>query len=696
MKLRLKQKHLTLRGALGAVALAVLLLMIVRVAGTPAPSLDFATSAVVVDRDDRLLRAFTVADGRWRLPVEIAEVDPLLIEMLLAFEDQRFFTHAGVDPLALGRALGQALVHGRIVSGGSTLTMQVVRLLGSDSTRTLTGKWRQMAGALTLERIADKESILRAYLNLAPYGGNLEGARAASLAWLGKEPGRLTPAEAALLVALPQSPRTRRPDLHPDAARRGRDRVLGRAAARAVIDAETLAAALREPLPGRRRAFPMLAPHAARRAVMARPELPLHRLTIAADLQARLQALAAEHAALLPGGTSVALLVAEHRGGEIRAAVGSADLLDRERRGFVDMTRALRSPGSTLKPLIYGLAFEQGLAHPESLIDDRPSGFGAYAPTNFDRDFQGTVTLRKALQLSLNVPAVTLLDAVGPARLLARLRRAGAEPRLPDQAPAGLAIGLGGVGLTLRDLVSVYAAIARGGRPVALRESRDQPTATLARQLLLDERACWYLASILSGADSGMRGGGVFAVKTGTSFGYRDAWALGYDGRHVVGVWAGRPDGAPVPGLTGATSAVPLLRDAFARIGVSAPLPSAPRGVLIASTADLPPNLRRVGRGAGKTPDGAVEIAFPPDGARVDLGLSGALASQQQAVERGAELALQVRNGRPPFVWLVNGRPVAREPYARAARWRPDGPGFAEIAVVDAAGSASRVTVFIE
>jgi penicillin-binding protein 1C len=271
------------------------------------------------------------------------------------------------------------------------------------------------------------------------------------------------------------------------------------------------------------------------------------------------------------------------------------------------------------------------------------------------------------------------------------LRRAGAEPRLPDHAPPGLAIGLGGVGLTLRDLVTVYAAIARGGRPVALRESRDLPAATLGRQPVLDERACWYLSSILSGAESGLRRGDDVAVKTGTSFGYRDAWAIGFDGRHVIGVWAGRPDGAPVAGLTGAGSAVPMLRDAFARIGVSARLPP-PRGVLTVSTADLPAHLRHFGRGPEQAPKGAVEIAFPPDGARVDLGLShGSAAGQGRR-----ELALQVRNGRPPFVWLVNGQPVARAPYARDARWRPDGPGFAEIAVIDAAGTASQVTVFIE
>jgi len=681
-----------------------------RLAATPVPSLAVDTSPVVVDRDDRLLRAFTVADGRWRLPVDSADVDPLLIQLLLAFEDRRFYAHAGVDPRALVRAAMQALREGRIVSGGSTLTMQLVRLLGGESTRSLAGKWRQLTTALALERVASKEAILNAYLNLAPYGGNLEGVRAASLAWLGKEPRRLTPAQAALLVALPQSPQARRPDQHPRAARLGRDRVLARAEAVGVIDADTLAAALREPLPNRRRRFPMLAAHAARRALVAHPARSVHHLSLDAGLQRRFEALAAEHAALLPAGTSVALIAADHRDGDVLAAVGSAGLLDLARNGFVDMTRAPRSPGSTLKPLIYGLAFDQGLAHPESLIEDRPSGFGNYAPANFDRGFQGTVTVRRALQRSLNVPAVTLLDAVGPARLLARMRRAGARPRLPDQAPAGLAIGLGGLGVTLRGLASVYAAIARGGQPVALHESRDQPPKGVGSQPVLGRRACWYLASILSGADDGMRGGGAIAVKTGTSYGYRDAWALGFDGRHLVGVWTGRPDGAPVPGLTGAGSAVPLLRDAFARMGPAVSLPSAPGDILLSTTADLPPNLQRVRQGPGSTAEGGVEIAFPPDGARVDLGLSTALASRLGAqIGQGggtptglglgpgaAELALQVRNGRPPFVWLVNGRPIAREPYSRHAGWRPDGPGFADIAVVDATGAASRVSVFVE
>jgi penicillin-binding protein 1C len=436
-------------------------------------------------------------------------------------------------------------------------------------------------------------------------------------------------------------------------------------------------------LPTRLRRLPRLAAHSARRAVAGRPGQDEIRLTIDATLQARLEALAAEHAAARPAGVSAAVLVADHGTGEILAAVGSAALLDPTRGGFVDMTRAPRSPGSTLKPLIYGLAFERGIAHPESLIEDRPTGFGGYVPSNFDRAYQGTVTVRHALQQSLNVPAVVLLDEVGPARLSARLRRAGVAPRLPDASPAGLAIGLGGLGLTLRDLVTVYAAIARGGTPVALYEERDPVPAMQTGPRVLDEIAAWHLASVLSGARRVDARGADVAVKTGTSYGYRDAWALGFDGRHAVGVWLGRPDGAAVPGLTGSAAAVPLLRDSFARLGAAVPLPAPPPGVLVATTAELPPTLARVRtQGAASGDAGAVEIAFPPPGATLDIGTG--------------PLVLKVRNGTPPFFWLADDRPIAREPYVRETLWHPAGPGFARISVIDARGGSSRVEVRLE
>jgi len=655
------------------------------------PDLAVPTSTLVIDRAGRLLRPFTVADGRWRMPVELSDVDPRFVDMLLAFEDRRFREHGGVDLRALLRAVAQMVANGRVVCGGSTISMQLVRLMESGSTRTLGGKLRQIIAALALERRWDKDAILAAYLTLAPYGGNVEGIRAASLAWFGKEPRHLTVSEAALMVALPQGPEVRRPDRYPDAARRARNRVLDRAVKAGVIGKEEAEFARREPVPAARRPFPMLAAHTAGRVVREHPERGTHRLTLDADMQMRLEGLAAERAADLGSLVSVAILAAEHRSGQVVASVGSAGLLDTERAGFVDMTRALRSPGSTLKPLIYGLAFEAGIAHPESLIEDRPTGFSGFVPANFDRSFQGTVTVRRALQLSLNVPAVRLLEEVGPARLVARMRRAGARPELPDLSPPGLAIGLGGIGVRLTDLVAIYAAIARGGVPVGLTESGDTGGSGFAYRRVLDQRAAWYVSSTLADSPPPLHAApDDIAFKTGTSYGYRDAWAIGFDGRYVVGIWVGRRDGASVPGLVGIEAAAPILVDAFARLGGRTPLPKAPPGVLFASTDELPPPLRRVGaQGSGVAADGGggPEISFPRQGTRVDLGLGRGA---------GRDLALKLRGGAPPFVWFANGVPVKREAFARSVIWTPEGPGFTTIAVVDGRGRSNRVDVYLE
>jgi penicillin-binding protein 1C len=660
------------------------------VAALPAPSVGGEASVLVLDRDGRLLRPFAVADGRWRLPAALEEVDPRYLSMLMAYEDRRFRLHHGVDVRAVARAGWQILTNGRIVSGASTLTMQVARLLEGRSTRHPGGKLGQALAALALERRLGKDDILQLYLMRAPFGGNLEGVRAASLAYFGKEPRRLTLAEAALLVALPQSPEARRPDRHPEAAQRARDRVLARAVAAGVIGAAEAEQARSEPVPTARRPFPMLAAHAAEEALRQAPDAPVHRLSVKADSQARLEALAKARAATLPPGTSVAILAAEHRTGAIVAAVGSPDYLDEARGGFIDMTRAVRSPGSTLKPLIYGLAFELGLAHPETFIEDRPVAFAGYAPGNFDGDHQGTVTIRRALQLSLNAPAVQVLDAVGPARLMARLRRAGARPALAGHAPPGLAVGLGGVGLTLADLVALYAAMARGGEAVDLAIRADQADKARRDGRVLDGRAAWQVAAILAGAPGPQRvSPGDVAFKTGTSFGYRDAWAVGFDGRHVVGVWVGRPDGAPVAGLVGLDAAAPVLIDAFARLGPPQPLSAPPPGVLTASSAGLPPPLRRFahGRGGGALAGSPPEIAFPPDGTRIELGLD-----QGEA----AALALKVRSGTPPFTWFADGAPVATSEFGRDAFWQPGGRGFVELIVVDGSRQAARVRVFVD
>jgi penicillin-binding protein 1C len=659
------------------------------VEATPPVELLAPTSRTVLDARGRLLRAYTVEDGLWRLPVDVGRVDPTYLAMLIATEDQRFRAHAGVDPLAIVRAGYQLLTRGRIVSGGSTLTMQVVRLSERLGTRNVSGKFGQIVKALALERFASKDDILSAYLRLAPFGGNLEGVRSASLAWFGKEPTRLTPAEAAFLVALPQAPEARRPDRYPVAARVARDRILRLCGERGVLTPADVTAALGEDIPKRRRDFPIIAAQAADRAVAGAPQGSEARLTIDVDLQQSLEKLAAERAAAIGPHVSAAIMVVETVTGDVKASVGTAGLFDEKRAGFIDMTRAVRSPGSTLKPFIYGLAFESGIAHPETLVEDRPTAFDGYTPQNFDKVFHGTVSVREALSESLNVPAIQVLELVGPARLVSRFRRAGVEARLPDMSSANLAVGLGGVGLTLNDLATLYTALARGGRPIALSERVGAIGPATPPKPLMDERAAAYVTDILAGRLGATKGDVRVAIKTGTSYGYRDAWAMGYDGRYVVGVWVGRPDGAPLPGLMGVDVAVPILADSFVRAGGTTRLPPPPPGLIFGGNKDLPPPLQRLrgGREAVIARDDGPAIAYPPSGTHVDLGFR---AGDPQA------LALRIRNGRGPFTWFVDGAPVAQEPWSRQFSYFPKGQGFVTLSVIDAEGRADRVTVFVE
>ncbi len=650
-------------------------------------------STVVVDRDGRLLRPFTLPDGRWRLPATTHDVDPCYLAMLVAYEDGRFYDHRGVDLRALARAAGQWLRRGHVVSGGSTLTMQVARLIEPRPERTLPAKLRQIARAVEIERAVGKPGALDRYLTLAPFGGNLEGVRAASLAYFGKEPLKLTIAEAALLVALPQSPEARRPDRFPKAARAARDRVLDRVAARGIISADDAAAAESEPVPEARKPFPQFAAHAAEEAVAADRQAKVIKLSIDAGLQAKLEALAKESVARLGPRLSAAIVVVDNASGEIRARVGAADIDDASRDGAIDMSRSPRSPGSALKPFIYALAFEEGLAHPETVLFDRPMRYGSYAPENFDLGYQGTVTARKALQMSLNLPAIELLADVGPATFLARLHGAGAQIALPKETPIGLAIGLGGLGVTLTDIARLYAGLARGGEAPALIERLDGMAPVIGPRRVTDPVAAWYVADILRGAPPPANAlSGRIAFKTGTSYGFRDALAVGFDRGTTIAVWVGRPDNGPTPGLVG-RQAAPILFDAFERLGREVEIIKPPRGVLRASrSADLPPPLRHLRKDAPKTmaatETAALKIAFPPDGARIDLGL------QQGA--RDGRLALKALGGAPPFTWFVNGEPVGAADPRRQSAWKPDGAGFARVSVIDGKGESDAVVVRLE
>jgi penicillin-binding protein 1C len=651
-------------------------------------------STEVVDREGALLRPFATPEGRWRLPVELAEVDPQFIKMLIAYEDKRFYEHIGVDGWAMGRAMLQFIRNGKIVSGGSTLSMQLARLNEPVEARGVQLKLKQMFRALQIEHSFTKSQILERYLTVAPYGGNLEGVRAASLAYFGKEPRKLTLQEAALLVALPQSPETRRPDRKPKIAKSARDRVLQRMADAGVIEPREVARAAALNLDATRRGLPALAPHLAEMAFTHSKGRQSFALTISRSAQQAFEQVAKDAARRLSANLSVAMILADSFTGEILAEVGSANYFDGARSGWVDMVRAPRSPGSTLKPFIYALAFDEGIAAPETIISDRPVNFGGYRPKNFDTTYQGDVSVRQALQMSLNVPAVLLLDSVGPQRLIQRFSRAGLNPQFPKVEQPGLSIGLGGVGLSLADLVQAYAMLANGGMKVSLTNGVEGPPEWQKPERILSAQAAWQVTDILRGvAPPANVAARALAYKTGTSYGYRDAWSIGYDGRYVLGVWVGRADNGAVPGATGGGTAAPILFEAFNRSGLASVLfRKAPAGAILAETEVADGLKRFVPKTAALVPVAgdiaAPEIIYPPKGARVELdGAVDGLLSP---------LVLKVQGGKAPFRWVANGKPLDAQTRRRSMAWQPDGEGYSELTVIDASGKAATVNVFLE
>ncbi|MDX2276068.1 MAG: penicillin-binding protein 1C [Hyphomonadaceae bacterium] len=640
-------------------------------------------SPVVVDRNGEWLMAFTTSQGTWRLAAQLDEIDPEFQRRLVAIEDARFFWHPGVDPIALMRASVAYVRAGRVTQGGSTITMQLARLL-EPKPRTIGSKLIEIVRALQIERRMSKREILAAYLTLAPYGGNLEGVRAASRAYFQRDPQWLDDAEMALLIALPQAPEARRPDRHPEAARAARDGVLADFRRNGLISRQRELEG-REVAIATRAAFPYSAQHASAELVAAHPGEAVVQSSLDANLQRQLEALARRHVQGLERDAQIAILAVELDGREVRARVGSAD---RARAGgYIDMTRAVRSPGSALKPFIYAIAFDENIAAPETLVRDAPQRFGGYLPENFDRRFHGDVTLEEALTHSLNLPAVATLDRIGAGRFQAALARAGAHPQMPRRALAepGLALALGGVGMTMEDMMSLYAALGDGGRAHPLVVDSDGAGIVLPRHLVRAETA-ERVVDIL--ADSPSPAGRVptalaqnaprIAFKTGTSFGFRDAWSFGIAGRYAIGVWVGRPDGAPRPGATGRQAALPILFEAFDLIGAP------PEPERIARREERPaPALARLEAGGDAD---ALTILFPPSGAEV-------LVLDYGARSRG--LSLSARGGRGPLSWYAEGERVQLESTSGRAIWRPSAPGFHDVSVVDAEGRTAHVRVRI-
>lgn len=525
----------------------------------PLPLHEVNPARVVVDEKGIPLWRFADRDGIWRYPVTIEEVSPRYLEALIQYEDRWFWDHPGVNPFSVLRAAWQDLTAGKVVSGGSTLTMQVARLLDPHS-RTLGGKVRQLWRALQLEWHLSKAEILTLYLNRAPFGGTLQGVGAASWAYLGKSPAQLSYSEAALLAVLPQAPSRLRPDRWPQRAEAARNKVLNRMASQGVWSARQVEESQEEPVWLAPRQMPQLAPLFSR-MMLGKSRDSKVVTTLDATLQRQLEELALNWKSRLPPRSSLAMIVLDHTDMKVRGWVGSVDINDDSRFSHVDMISAIRSPGSVLKPFVYGLAMDDGLIHPASLLQDVPRRTGDYRPGNFDSGFHGPISMSEALVRSLNLPAVQVLEAYGPKKFAGMLRNAGLPLLLPAGAQPNLSLILGGAGARLADIAAAYSAFARQGRAGNLRLKPDDP---LLERPLLSPGSAWIIRRILANEaqplpDSALAQVVPLAIKTGTSYGYRDAWAIGLNARYVIGVWTGRPDGTPVAGQFGFASAVPVL-----------------------------------------------------------------------------------------------------------------------------------------
>jgi penicillin-binding protein 1C len=614
--------------------------------------------------DGTTLDVLQTPDGYWRLPASATDVSPNFLRLLVQAEDKRFWSNPGVDPLAMLRAAGQFLRYGHVVSGGSTLTMQVARLLAPHP-HDLAGKFYDMARALQLTAHYSKPQILAMYLTLAPYGGNIEGVRAAALVYFQKPPAELTDAQAALLVAMPRSPARLRPDRHQAAAMQAARRVLAENGLNPDFPLSDLA-------PPVRHAMPALAPQLAWRLYGAGVR-GIVRTTLNAALQASATDLLTGALPMLPGKDSIAALIVDNRSRAVLAYVGGTD-------GDVDMVRAIRSPGSTLKPFLYGMALDDSLIVPATMMQDTPSSAGGYAPHDFDGSYHGMVTAAVALQQSLNLPAVQLLRAEGPARFVATLRATGARLVLPGNAPPGLPVILGGVGISMSDLAMLYTGLADGGGAAPLRLLATAPAVAPVREM--SPNAAAQIGAMLRGAplpDGVARDDDTYEVayKTGTSYGFRDAWAAGFSADYTIVVWTGRVDGTPVPGAYGRATAAPLLFRLFGLLppDVDSPPSPAPGPAL----ATLAPNLQVFGATTAVAQGpGNPRILFPPAGAVLQV-------TDGSSID---PVALEAAGGVPPYRWVINGAILPNPPVGMSMLWEPDGPGFAHISILDARDNA--------
>lgn len=665
-------------------------------------------SPLLLDRDGQVLSVLLTRDEKWRFPLEMDQVPQDFTDMLISCEDKHFFYHPGIDPLALSRAAYQWIQNGRVISGGSTITMQVARLL-DPKPRTLLNKVIEIARALQLTFHHSKSEILRFYLTLAPYGGNLEGIRSASQAYFQLDPSQLTRSQMALLVVLPQMPTLLRPNINPQLARVQRDKILRRMGHLKKLTPQQVNEGVSEDIPHKRHAFPRHAPHLIRTLVRKNSHQLVFKTTLHKKTQVELESLLLSEIPLLDARQTAAALIVHNKSRQVMAYCASADFYDEDREGQVDLIQASRSPGSTLKPLIYAMAFDDQIIHPETLIHDTATNFNGYSPKNFQDTFHGIVTIREALQKSLNIPAVLVLERMGPGRFVNFLQHFDLDLLFPkEQQSPSLPIALGGVGMRLYDLVGAYCALANQGEfaPLALESSSEIPQT----KVFVRPSSSWYITSILEEApppegfiSQNWRARQPIAFKTGTSYGSRDALCIGYTqgGQgYTVGVWTGRPDGSSTPNQLGRKTATPILFKIFNTLLHEAPPASyePPSDVLQVTNDQLPKVLRyfrnphqsRASYGDEEKDTLPLKITFPQDGSNYALRPIEGISKSYSPIE------LTIQGGKQPFSLFVNHRPHLIKPSkSDTVIWTPEQPGFTELTVVDQTGQSDSITLLL-
>ena len=544
------------------------------------------TSKVLRAADGSILELRLTETGYWRQPVNLDDIDPGLVNMLVAYEDKRYWQHKGVDIIAIGRAVIGGLKEGRVISGASTLTMQTARLIKPElGSRTIRSKLSQMLEALRLEAHWTKSQILEAYFTLAPYGGNIEGIQAASYAWFQKQPNSLTLSEAALLVALPQSPEMRRPDRFPERAHRAKAHVLRTVSQRLQIDEVTLAEVVAERLPSQKRLPKSLAPHLMDRFL---GNLPESKTNLKKEWQIEVKDMVSESIRRFDAPVNAAAMVVERKTGKVRAYIGSSDYLSNERKGAINYLMATRSPGSTLKPFIYAKAIQRNLITDNEVFQDSPVQVAGYAPGNFDFTFSGQVNLKEALVRSLNIPAIKTLELLSPELFESELRTF-LGSRLKNAKRSGLSLAVGGLYMTAEDLAELYLEFANPGE--AGRLTFTEASVKKGSRFLFEKSSSQVIQDLLIQYDGTGRKS---AFKTGTSHDRQDAWTIQLTKDHLVMAWLGTPDNEPTKLLTGRNAAHPLTEKIIEALGLKEPERFEVKSGILASAKLVEPKCSRM------------------------------------------------------------------------------------------------------